>query len=236
VNSGDGDFIAIVAHELRNPLGPLRNVAALLKKADLDAQAIRRLSEIIDRQVGSMTLLIDDLVSASCLTADRFRLRLAPTVMSDVLESALETACPIVVEREHALVVTVPAEPIALVADATRLSQVLHNLVVNAAKYTDPGGQIRIELRSEGGTAVVSVTDTGIGIAPAEIDSIFDLHAQVAAERSAGGRGIGLYVARTLVEAHGGTLLAMSQGLDRGSRFTVRLPCRFDSMATALTA
>lgn len=222
-------FITILAHELRNPLGPIKNAAALLRHESLDVKTTQRASEIIDRQVRGMTRLIDDILDVARLQLGNLELQRVGVTVSDIVERTLEVAQPFVVARGHELIVSVPPEPIFLDADAMRLSQVLQNLVRNAAKYTNFGGKIRIGAQRVGSDAVLTVSDTGIGIAPTQLDAIFELYAQAgqaATERSAGGLGIGLYLARSLVEAHGGTIRAASAGAGSGSEFIVRLPCQ----------
>ncbi len=229
-------FIAVLAHELRSPLAPIRNAAELLKRETLDAAMKRQSSEIIDRHVRAMSRLIDDLLDVARLRIGNLQLRRTSVAVSEIVEPAVETAGPLVAARGHALVVSVPPEPIILDADVMRLCQVLQNLLSNAAKYTNPAGQIRIDARRDGDEVVVSVSDTGIGIAPDQLDAIFELYAQAgqaATERSAGGLGIGLYLARSIVEAHGGTIRALSAGPGRGSEFIVRLPCNPPAPAAA---
>jgi signal transduction histidine kinase len=221
-------FVAILAHELRNPLGPIRNAAALLKGGTLDAAATRQTSDIIDRQVHGMSQLIDDLLNVSRLCLGNLELRRTIVTVSEIVQRTVETVGPFIVGRGQALVVSLPPEPIDLDADVVWLSQALQNLLRNAGKYTNPGGEIHIGWVRDADEAVITVSDNGIGIASAQLDAIFDIWAQAgqaATERSEGGVGIGLYLVRRVIEAHGGTVHAASDGPGLGSQFTVRLPC-----------
>jgi signal transduction histidine kinase len=221
-------FIAILAHELRNPLGPICNAAALLGGGTLDAVAASQASDIIDRQVHGMGQLIDDLLNVSRLRLGKLELRRTIVAVSEIVERTVETVGPFLAARSHALVVSLPSEPIDLDGDVSWLSQALQNLVRNAGKYTDPGGKIHIDAVRDGDEAVITVSDNGIGIASRQLDGIFDMWeqaGQASTERSEGGVGIGLYLARHVIEAHGGTLRAASDGPGLGSQFTVRVPC-----------
>jgi signal transduction histidine kinase len=228
IHNGQGHLIAIVAHELRGPLVPIRNTVALLKRSPLDAATIQRAAELIERQVVGMGRLIDDLVDVSQLTSGNLEIRPLPVTLADIVGRCVELVGDYVSQRGHKLSVEVPAEPILLMADAMRLCQALQNLVTNAAKYTNDGGEIWIRARREGCKAVIAVSDNGIGIAADQLRIIFDLFAQdgqAGTRRSEGGLGIGLFLTRNLVEAHGGNVTATSAGPGRGSEFTVRLPC-----------
>ncbi len=221
-------FIAILAHELRNPLGPIRNAAALLRNGTLDAVGARQTSDIIDRQVQGMSQLIDDLLDVSRLRLGNLELRRSIVTVSEIVERTVGTVGPFIAAHGHALMVSLPPEPIDLDADAVWLSHALENLVRNAGKYTDPGGRIHIDAWRDGDEAVISVSDNGIGIASTQLDGIFDMWAQAgqaSTERSEGGVGIGLYLARRVIEAHGGTVHATSDGPGLGSQFSVRVPC-----------
>ncbi len=221
-------FVAILAHELRNPLGPIRNAAMLLKGGTLDAAATRQTSDIIDRQVDGMSQLIDDLLDVSRLRLGNLQLRRTIVSVSEIVQRTVETVGPFIRGRGQALVVSSPPEPMDLHADVVWLSQALQNLLRNAGKYTNPGGEIHIGWMRDADEAVIVVSDNGIGIAAPQLDAIFDIWeqaGQAATERSEGGVGIGLYLARRVIEAHGGSLHAASDGPGRGSQFTVRLPC-----------
>ena len=222
------EFLATLAHELRNPLAPIRQ-AALISKAPGATDAQKRWShDVIDRQVQHMSLLLDDLLDISRVTRGTLALRMQATELSSVLESAIETARPTIDAKRHVLSVDVPAEPIQFTADPLRVAQVLSNLLTNAAKYTDPEGQISLIARCVGENVVIRVKDSGIGISAAALPRVFNMFSQVhsTTDRSEGGLGIGLALAQGLIELHGGTIEANSEGLGCGSEFTVRLPRR----------
>ena len=222
------EFLATLAHELRNPLAPIRQ-AALISKAPGATDAQKRWShDVIDRQVQHMSLLLDDLLDISRVTRGTLALRMQPTELSAVIDNAVETARPTIDTKRHTLSVEVPREPIQLTADPLRVAQVLSNLLTNAAKYTDPEGQIRLTARVEGDDVVIRVADSGIGISAAALPRVFNMFSQVHSntDRSEGGLGIGLALAQGLIELHGGTIQASSAGLGCGSTFTVRLPRR----------
>ncbi|HEX6361552.1 MAG TPA: ATP-binding protein, partial [Albitalea sp.] len=220
------EFLATLAHELRNPLAPIRQ-AALISKAASATEAQKRWShEVIDRQVQHMALLLDDLLDVSRITRGMLQLRKSVTELAPVIDAAVETARPLIDARRHHLVVDVPKEPVPIEVDALRLAQVIANLLANAAKYTDPHGTVRLQARADGDEVVIEVIDNGIGLRAEALDEIFEMFTQVrgAEDRSSGGLGIGLALARGLVELHGGTIAAASEGPGLGSRFTVRLP------------
>jgi signal transduction histidine kinase len=220
------EFIATLAHELRNPLAPIRQ-AALISKAPAASEAQKRWShDVIDRQVQYMSLLLDDLLDISRVTRGTLVLRIQPTELAAVVDVAIETARPIIDARRHVLALDLPHEPLQFGADPLRLAQILSNLLTNAAKYTNPEGQIRLGARCEGGHLVIRVADSGLGISAENLPRIFRMFSQVhpTMDRSQGGLGIGLALAKGLVELHGGTIEAASAGLGHGSEFTVRLP------------
>jgi len=222
------EFLATLAHELRNPLAPIRQ-AALISKAPGATDAQKRWShDVIDRQVQHMSLLLDDLLDISRVTRGTLALRLQPTELSSIIDTAVETARPTIDAKRHVLSVEVSPEPIQLTADPLRVAQVLSNLLTNAAKYTDPEGQIRLSARCDGDSVVIRVEDSGIGISAAALPRVFNMFSQVhsTTDRSEGGLGIGLALAQGLIELHGGTIEANSGGLGCGSEFTVRLPRR----------
>lgn len=218
-------FLALLAHELRNPLAPLRNGLEVLRLADHDPAARRGAREMMDRQLLHLIRLVDDLLDISRITSEKMTLRRSRVLLSDVVHSAVETARPLIDEAGHELIVSLPDDPIHLDADLTRLAQVFGNLLTNSAKYTPPGGVIRLDATLEGGEAVVSVRDTGIGIPASALPDIFDMFSQVgrSVERHTGGLGIGLALVRGLVEMHGGAVEAHSDGPGQGTQFTVRL-------------
>ena len=220
------EFLALLAHELRNPLAPLRNGLQVLRLATTDAGAAARARDMMDRQLTHMVRLIDDLLDVSRISRNKLTLRRERLKLSDVVSAAVETARPAIEASGHELAVLHPREPVELDADLTRLAQVLSNLLTNSAKYTPPGGRIRLVAELSGTEAVITVTDTGIGIPRESLPRIFDMFSQVdrSIERSTGGLGIGLALVKGLVEMHGGTVTAESEGHGQGSTFTVRLP------------
>jgi PAS domain S-box-containing protein len=232
------EFIAILAHELRNPLAPIRQ-AALISKAPGATEAQKRWShDVIERQVQYMSLLLDDLLDISRVTRGTLVLRLQPTELVAAVNVAIETARPIIDAKRHVLSVNLPHEPVQFTADPLRLAQVLSNLLTNAAKYTDPEGQIRLSASCEHDQLVIRVADSGVGINAENLPNIFEMFSQVhpTMDRSEGGLGIGLALARGLVELHGGRIEASSAGLGLGSEFTVRLPRGVNSGSRALPA
>jgi signal transduction histidine kinase/CheY-like chemotaxis protein len=220
------EFLAVLAHELRNPLAPIRYAVAMAQKEGRTEAERLQAQAIIERQVAHMGRLLDDLLDVSRITRGTLILRLSSVDLAAVVAAAQESARPLIEARRHVLTVTLPEQPVRLVADPLRLAQVLSNLLVNAAKYTDPGGRIELEARREGGELVVSVRDNGIGISAEMMPRVFTLFAQAspALERSEGGLGIGLALVRGLVELHGGAVTAHSGGAGQGSEFAVRLP------------
>lgn len=222
------DFVATLAHELRNPLAPIRNAVNLMRRLKMDDPQTVWCREVIDRQVGQMARLLDDLLDLSRMTRDRLDLRLEPTTLASVVAHAVEIAQPVIHAAAHALDVDLPTQAVRFVGDPARLAQVLSNLLINSAKYTPSGGRIALQAEEVEGHLRISVTDNGIGIAPHQLPLIFDMFSQgdAARERSQGGLGIGLALARRLVDMHGGTVSAHSDGEGRGSVFVVSLPVR----------
>ena len=220
------EFLATLAHELRNPLAPLGNVLEILKlKSGADAQLVWA-REVFERQMRHMSHLVDDLMEISRITQGRVTLRRAPTDIGAIMRAAVEAAQAIIDGGAHRLEVLVPAAPVLVDADPTRLTQVLTNLLNNAAKYTPDGGRIWFGAAAEGGQVAISVRDSGIGIAPDNLANVFTMFAQLepALERSQGGLGIGLALVKGLVALHDGTIAAHSAGIGQGSEFIVRLP------------
>jgi signal transduction histidine kinase len=219
------EFLASLAHELRNPLAPIRSAVEILKFEHASTADANRARAVVVRQVEHMTRLIDDLLDVSRITCDKLILQTSRVELAQVVATAVETSRPIIAARGHTLWVNLPAAPVILDADPARLSQVLSNLLTNAAKYTAPGGNIRVTADVEEGEAVIHVIDNGIGIEPEMLSRVFELFIQGhhPFERPAGGLGIGLTLARRLVEMHGGKLEAHSEGTGLGSRFSVRL-------------
>jgi signal transduction histidine kinase len=220
------EFLATLAHELRNPLAPIRNSLHILRMSGGGGPAVDRVHEMMERQVNHMIRLVDDLMEVSRITRGKIELRKERIELAAILRSAVETSRPLIEAARHELAISLPAEPVMLDADPVRLSQVVANLLNNAAKYTEEGGQIRLTARREGEEVAVSVKDTGLGIPANMLPRIFDMFAQVdrTLNRSQGGLGIGLTLARTLVEMHGGRIEAHSEGVRQGSEFTLRLP------------
>ncbi|MBK6005481.1 PAS domain S-box protein [Ramlibacter ginsenosidimutans] len=221
------EFLAMLAHELRNPLAPIRNAVTVMQLETVASPVLRNARDVIDRQLTHVTRLVDDLLDVGRLTTGKIRLRKELVRVSDVVARSVETARPVIAARHHTLTIEQPDQPVYVNGDATRLSQVLQNLLLNAAKYTPDGGRIRLRVSAPDGFAYVEVSDNGRGLAPEHIQSIFDLFVQTEGGTSAAaesGLGIGLTLARSLTEMHGGSIEARSPGLGQGSTFTVRLP------------
>jgi signal transduction histidine kinase len=218
-------FLATLAHELRNPLAPIRNGLQVIRMAGANG-TIEQARSMMDRQLTHMVRLVDDLLDASRITRGKLELRKERVELKAVVDAAVETARPVIEQAGHELVVTVPDESITVDGDPTRLAQVVSNLLNNSAKYTHRGGHIRLTVRREGGVAVLSVADDGIGIPPAMLGRVFEMFTQVdrTLEKTTGGLGIGLSLIQGLVEMHGGTIEAHSDGEGRGSEFVVRVP------------
>ncbi|HET9767089.1 MAG TPA: ATP-binding protein [Thermoanaerobaculia bacterium] len=219
------EFLAMLSHELRNPLAPIANAVQLLRLQSNEASLQQKARGIIERQVTQLTRLVDDLMEVSRVTTGRIRLRLEPVLANGIVERAVETARPLIDGHRHELAVELSPQPIWLHADASRLEQIVVNLLTNAAKYTADGGRISLSVEETGGECVLRVRDTGVGIAPALLPRIFDLFTQAerSLDRSQGGLGIGLAVVQRLVELHGGRVAAHSS-LGHGSEFVVHLP------------
>jgi PAS domain S-box-containing protein len=219
-------FLATLAHELRNPLSPLASVAQLLKHGSHDGATVQRMAEIIERQVGHMRELVEDLVDVSRVTRGLVALQPRDARLADVVAAAVEQVSPLITERRHALNVSDRAPELALVMDPTRITQVVANLLHNAAKYTPQDGVIDVVLDRDADDAIVRVRDNGIGMDAALIGRVFDLFAQAEStpERGEGGLGLGLALARSLVQVHRGVLTADSDGIGQGSTFEMRLP------------
>jgi PAS domain S-box-containing protein len=219
------EFLATLAHELRNPLAPIRNGLQLLKLST-DPAIWEQAREMMERQLAQMVRLVDDLMDISRISRNKLELRKAPVELQAVIQSAVETARPQIDASGHLLTVSLPPQPIHLQADLTRLAQVFWNLLNNSAKYTEPGGRISLVVQLQGGEAVVTVQDNGIGLAAESMPGLFEIFSQVdrRLERTQAGLGIGLALVKGLTEAHGGRVEARSGGIGEGSTFIVRLP------------
>jgi len=220
------EFLAMLAHELRNPLAPIRTAVQLLRLKELGAQQRSRARDVIERQVEHLVTLIDDLLDVSRITRGMITLQREPVLVGAIVARAVETTRPSIDASRHQLTLDLPDELITVDGDKTRLVQVLANILHNASKFMDPGGRIHLKVTREASHVVISVADTGIGIPQELLHKIFDLFTQVhsKAERVQSGLGIGLALVRRLTEMHGGTVTARSEGPGRGTEFTVRLP------------
>ena len=225
------EFLAILAHELRNPLAPIANSLGLLQGAEVDPNLLCEARQTMERQLAQLTRLVDDLLEVNRISRGKIELRKVVTDVAKVVLHAVEASRPLMERKQQHLKLEMPTESIELDADDARLAQVISNLLNNASKYTDAGGRITLTVAREGNSAVIRVCDTGVGLSTDALSRIFEMFAQVDAtlERSQGGLGIGLTLARTLVEMHDGTLTAASAGPGCGSEFTVRIPARSQS-------
>lgn len=217
------EFLAMLSHELRNPLASITNAVQVLQ---IDPTRVSHITGVLSRQVSLLSHMVDDLLDVGRLTSGKVTLKDTRFDIAEPLRAAMETMGTYVQERNHQLQVHTTEQPLPVHGDAARLAQVFGNLIHNAAKYTEPGGQIEVRLTGEGHHAVLRIRDSGVGIAPEQLPRIFDLFAQAERDldRSDGGLGIGLTVARRLVEMHGGELNASSEGIGKGSEFQVRVP------------
>jgi signal transduction histidine kinase/ActR/RegA family two-component response regulator len=224
------EFLAMLAHELRNPLAPISAAAELMAMTQLDEARLKQTSQVISRQVSHMTALVDDLLDVSRVTRGLVTINKSPQDVIGIVSHALEQVRPIIEARRHHLVTDIAPEPAHVLGDQKRLIQILTNLLNNAAKYTPEGGAIHLRMAVRGAQIELSVRDNGIGIAPELQPRVFDLFAQAerTADRSQGGLGLGLALVKSLVELHGGTVRCFSQGLGKGSVFTVCLPRAMD--------
>lgn len=225
------EFLAMLAHELRNPLAPISAAAAIMAMAQLDEARLKRTSEVISRQVQHMTGLVDDLLDVSRVTRGLVNLSKAPQDMKSIVSNAIEQVRPIMEAQRHHLGIDLSPEPAPVLGDQKRLIQILTNLLNNAAKYTPPDGNIQLQMEVQADKVLIHVRDNGIGIAPEMQTRVFELFSQAdrTADRAQGGLGIGLALVKSLVELHGGTVNCSSEGLGKGSCFTVCLPCLVES-------
>ncbi len=220
------EFLAVLSHELRDPLAPIRNTLQVLKREDTDRSAVRAMIEMLERQVGQMVRLVDDLLDVSRITRGRIELRRERIALVDIVQRAEEAAGLQCRDKGVQLTITPAAQPLYINGDAVRLTQILGNLLGNACKFTDEGGHITLRVERAGEQAVIRVQDTGIGIAAESFPHIFEMFGQVdaARQRSQGGLGIGLTLAKELAELHDGTIEVVSDGAGKGSEFVLRLP------------
>jgi len=220
------EFLAMLGHELRNPMAPIRYAVQILRKPNLEDQKRLWSLDVIDRQVKQLARLVDDLLDVSRITRGKIELKVGPVDLTQVVSTAVETSRPLIDSLRHQLSVNLSGESLRVQGDFSRLTQVLANLLNNAAKYTEPGGRIALELARGGSEAVLRVRDSGIGILPENIDRIFELFAQVdrKVDRGQGGLGVGLTLVQRLVRLHGGSIEAHSDGPGCGTEFVVRLP------------
>jgi signal transduction histidine kinase/ActR/RegA family two-component response regulator len=220
------EFLAMLAHELRNPLAPISNAVHILQVSEKDPAKFKWAIEVISRQLKQLVRLVDDLLDVSRITRGKIELKIEAIDASKVVAAAVETSRPFVDALEHTLTVLLPPEPLVLKGDFARVAQILANLINNAAKYTNQGGRIAVTAAREGANVVFRVRDTGIGIPGELLSSIFEPFTQIdrTLARSQGGLGIGLTLVRRLVEMQGGRVFASSDGPDQGSEFTVSLP------------
>jgi two-component system CheB/CheR fusion protein len=227
------EFLAMLAHELRNPLAPIRNSLHVMRLKGGDAESVQAASEMMERQVGQMVRLVDDLLDVSRISQGRLELRKERTELGGVVSQSVEAARSLVQAMQHDLTVTPPSQPLYLDADPARLAQVVGNLLSNACKFTERRGRIRLTVERESDQAVVRVQDNGIGIAAEQLGRIFDMFMQVdtSLERSVSGLGIGLTLVKKLVEMHGGSVEAHSAGVGQGSEFVLRLPLLVETAA-----
>jgi signal transduction histidine kinase len=221
------EFLAILGHELRNPLAPIRNSVVVLRQLLSNGpSAVAKSLDVLDRQSQQLGRLVDDLLDIGGISRGEFELRKTRIDLRTAIDQALQMNEPLIKSRGHQLDLSIPATPLYLEADPHRITQIVSNLLNNAVKYTEPGGQIWLTVDAEDNTAVVRVRDNGIGIAPDMLTRVFDLFARVDQPQSSGreGLGIGLALVHRLVQQHGGTITAQSAGLGAGAEFTVRLP------------
>lgn len=220
------EFLAMLAHELRNPLAPIRNAVQIMARLPIENPQLLWARDVIDRQAVHLTRLVDDLLDVSRITRGVINLAREPVRLSAVVARAVETVQPTINERHHELTVVCEDDSLTLEGDMTRLTQIVGNLLNNAAKYTNPSGRIEVRIEQDGSHGLVRIRDNGIGIAPESMSKLFNLFSQLhtGTERTQGGLGIGLALVRKLVEMHGGQVTAASDGVDRGSEFVVKLP------------
>ena len=228
---GQEEFLAMLAHEVRNPLAPIANAVAVLQGVNSNEPLLHWVHDVIRRQVTQLTRLVDELLDASRVTTGKVTLHIRPIAISRVVDQAVDATRPMIEQRKQQLTVAVPSEPIYVNGDLTRLSQMVGNLLNNASKFTQEGGSISLAVEVSDKSVMLRIVDNGAGISPESLPRIFELFAQgdrSTTSSSQGGLGIGLTVARSMVQLHDGTLTAQSEGLGRGSEFVVTLPLTAD--------
>jgi PAS domain S-box-containing protein len=225
-NRSKDEFLAVLAHELRNPLAPIRNSLHILRLSGELTPAGEKIQDVMERQVDHLVRMVDDLLEVSRISRGKIELRRQPIELATAILNAVETSRPLIDEAGHQLAISIPPQPLTLNADSVRLSQIIANLLNNSAKYTDPGGQIWLAAQPENDEVVISIRDTGIGIPRDKLNHVFDMFAQIqpAGRRTTGGLGIGLTLVKRLTEMHGGRVEVSSNGPGQGSEFTIRLP------------
>jgi signal transduction histidine kinase/ActR/RegA family two-component response regulator len=230
------EFLATLAHELRGPLAPLHSALEILRRTNDDPGLLQQSRATMERQLGHLEHLIDDLLDVSRITRDKIDLRKDYIELASVIHQSLEACRPLAEAADHEIFLTLPPQPIYLHADPVRLAQVFSNILNNACKYTEPGGRISLTAERQGSDAMIRIQDSGIGILPDKLGSIFEMFTQTdrGSQRSQGGLGIGLWLVRRLVEMHGGSVEAWSEGLGLGSEFIVRLPVLIKTPVTPL--
>ncbi len=236
-NRRQSEFLATLAHELRNPLAPIRSALAAIRRSDGDVAVDARMRDVLDRQVAVMSRLIDDLIDIARITGGKLELRRQDTDLKQILEQAVETSLPLIQQRRHALRLDVPDTALPVNADPVRMSQVVSNLLNNAAKYTPEGGVITLSARAEGSEAIVEIADTGIGLHADALATVFQMFAQVSGGTPAGqtGLGIGLALVKQLVDLHDGSVIAESDGIGFGARFRVSIPSGHKALTDLVT-
>jgi PAS domain S-box-containing protein len=229
------EFLATLAHELRNPLAPIRAAAHVIKVLNLDDARLAKAQRMIERQVTHIARLVDDLMELSRITLGRIELQRRTESLAEVLTSVADAAQPSIEAAQHLFTVELPDEPLLVLADSVRLSQAIGNVLENAVKYTPLGGRIVLSARREAESAVIRIEDNGIGIAPEMLVRVFDMFVQVDHSGQRGGLGIGLALSRRLVEMHGGSIAVSSAGTGQGTAFTIRIPLRPEASLEAMT-
>ncbi|EJN08685.1 ATP-binding protein [Herbaspirillum sp. YR522] len=226
VNQRQNEFLVTLAHELRNPLAPIRNGLEVIKMLGSDNERQRGIHQMMERQVRHLGHLVEDLLDIARITEGKIKLQKQQVSMKEAFSDAVEISMPLIEKNQHKLIVEVPDPTLVIDADPNRITQVISNILNNAAKYTPPGGKIVVASHADGDYAVITVTDNGIGLSAEHITSVFSMFAQVQAEvdRAQGGLGIGLHLVKRLVDLHGGEVSVASEGLGQGCRFSVRLP------------